>query len=1210
MRSFRQIVCDVFSNYTLNPSLEAGIVQLNSLRVDSPMEFDCLVKMNDCSFILTTDDENKLVFCIADENYNYSIENGKVYCYFQDTKLWEETGPVALWYQHLLRNVEKIHINYQCITPPSAKFVQYCDHFLSFLKTMGAGFALYNLCKPRTVSPSPQDDESMYNIYDHSMKKSETIGSDPDPDDHTPKSRQTVRDSRHRPVTNYKVKGRTYDESLFSWPDPDDFRSAPAKTARVSNYKVVRRYKVPNSYSSEASVDVNAFNIAKIVMNQNYSLKINKQHVAWAQGIFADILVTVGHIQEGVQVEIKGRLYDLELLILFERDEKAIFRVVGLTEHFRDIRGYLQKKSATFSFDGLHAALYTWDSDRTTRVEKPIVLCEQRQQATESGMKFGTIYKLNSLAHIAPIQTAKGWCGSPLIIINPSIPQKFVGLHTAADSHQGLSSVIYQSDFNELIDMKSESFSDEALVALDFQQVVLEPEPAPENLSPYISVVGKPGKIVDGVYRPNVMNYCSQTQIWPSPFNTSDETVCAPAILSAKDPRCPDKSLDLLTVGVNKFGRPQPEIDLDILDECYEELGELMLNVVREACVPPKILTYLEAFNGWTACQSSPSMNMSAGPGYPHSFECGGIPRKSKMFKFNVEKNMYEFADTEEGNQLQRDCETYEQFLKTSDNPSAVVYVPQLKDEVRPLAKIEACSTRVFLMGPTYHSILWKRYYGAVQALLTLTNVAGPFKIGIDPASTEFSRLHDYLAAVSDVGMTGDYSGFDTCHPQEYLKRNAAFYNKIYQALDPNWTSDHDTIRTRLANQEVRPLVFLNEKIVQLPGGNMSGGPDTGGRNNITGCINMRYAWKILALKHCPEKYNMYDTFTRDAVFGDDLIKSIHPDVVSWYNPLNIRDVVVSLGFKITSAEKSKEVCLEPITNLSFLKRSFCKLPVTIRGVERTYIVGALEDAVFVKMLNWCKTTKRHFYRENDPVRFDTTINATAECCLSEACLKGEEFYLNIKRHLQMCAEHYNIRLPLLPTYRQALYQTYFRETFHPSVKTIPLTVNDSLHPECKREIEYANKKFSSFVHVFEYARAVKAGRFDLAEKICAEPEFCVKIGSATQVAFDQSKLVTKLIRKLFPSIQKLKSDENFELKCSHPLLGKKNLYSTILTNYAKDLLMATESNAKIQHSAHKQNTLSRKSTLQTRVTSKIVAPLVNVSLSPESKLKIVKFIS
>nr|WPR17978.1 MAG: RNA-dependent RNA polymerase [Crogonang virus 134] len=1322
MRSFRHIVCDVFKNYTLNPSLEAGIVQLNSLRVDSPMEFDCLVKMEDCSFILTTDDENKLVFCIADENYNYSVEDGKVFCYFKNTKLWEETGPVALWYQHLLRNVEKIHIKYECVTPPSAKFVQYCDHFLNFLKTMGAGFALYNLCKPRTYLAN----ESLYNIYDYSMKKSETLGSSPDPDDYRSKTQRTVRVSRPAPVSPYKVKGSKYDESMGSHFDPDDVRARATKCHRNSDFKVVREYKVPKSYSSEASVDVNAFNVANIVMEQNYPLKIYGQHVAWAQGIFADVVVTVGHIQEGVQIEIKGRMYDLELLILFERDEKAIFRVLGLNEHFRDIRGHLQRKSSNFSYDGLHAALYTWDTSRTTRVEKPIVLCEQRQQVTESGVKFGNIYQLNSLAHIAPIQTAKGWCGSPLILVNPSIPQKLLGLHTAADNHQGLSSIIYRSDFNPLIDMDSETFYDQnttparirfvegnvfdapdtvslvhcvaqdmkmsagiavefkkrfkgiedlralntelgsvavlavnnryiynlvtkrvsshkptietlksslkkmadhvkehqvtqlampmiasgldkldwdavleviketfyhvdvditiykytqltsedatdsnPLVALEFQQVVLDSNLSLDGLSPYITVVGKPGIVIDGNYKSNTMNYCNQTQIWPSPFKTADDECCQPAILSTKDPRCNDKNLDLITVGVNKFGRPQPVLDLDLLDECYDELAEHLLSVVRESSTPPKILSYLEAFNGWTACVTSPSMNFSAGPGYPHTFECGGITRKSTMFTFNVEKNIYEFADAVEGEQLKSDCEAYEQFLKHSDATSCVVYVPQLKDEVRPMEKIAACSTRVFLMGPTYHSILWKRYYGAAQALLTLTNIAGPFKIGIDPASTEFSRLYEYLAGISDVGMTGDYSGFDTCHPHEYLKRNAGFYNRIYKALDPNWTQEHDLIRNRLANQELKPLVLLNGTIVQLPGGNMSGGPDTGGRNNITGCVNMRYAWKILALKHCPEKYDMYDSYTRDAVFGDDLVKTIHPSVVEWYNPVNIRDVVVSIGFKITSAEKSKEICLEPLKKLSFLKRNFSELSVNIRGVKRTYVVGALEDTVFVKMLNWCKTTKRHFYRVTDPVKFDSTIVSTAEACLSEACLKGEEFYNDIKTHIITCATQYGIKLPIMPTFRQAFYRTYFREQYHPAMQTINIDSCHPLHPDSTSIVKYGNKIFKNFSHVFDYARVVKINRFDLAERIVEDPNNSTKISFSTQVSFNQAKLAGKLLRKVFPNIQKIDGCQQFALKTKHPVLGKNNLYSALLTNYAKDPLMATESKIKTKPCAY-----------------------------------------
>jgi hypothetical protein len=71
MNAFKSIVKDVFSKYQMKQNLENGLNQLNSLRIDSPLEFDCVVKFQDEVFFMTTDPEGKLVFCICDDSFTY-----------------------------------------------------------------------------------------------------------------------------------------------------------------------------------------------------------------------------------------------------------------------------------------------------------------------------------------------------------------------------------------------------------------------------------------------------------------------------------------------------------------------------------------------------------------------------------------------------------------------------------------------------------------------------------------------------------------------------------------------------------------------------------------------------------------------------------------------------------------------------------------------------------------------------------------------------------------------------------------------------------------------------------------------------------------------------------------------------------------------------------------------------------------------------------
>jgi hypothetical protein len=1176
-KSFGQIVNDVFKHYELRTNLEDGLIQLNSLRIDAPMEFDCLVKLDDASFILTTDDKQKLVFCMVDHSFNYREEEGKIFCYLKDQLMWEETGYVALWYKHLLRNVEKIQVNYQNITPPSANLVAYCDHFLNFVKTVGAGFAIFKLCSPALKF----DSERGFDIYSHlPMKKSESLKTDGDPDEKDTSRPKITHSSQNYKVNSHMVKSRFLGESLKTDSDPDEQTPSRPQIHHKTDFKIYKNYKVrARGYESESSIDPGANTIAKITMDQNYPLKFNGKHIAFAQGIFEDIILTIGHISEGVQIEIDGCLYDLELLSLNERNEKAILRVINLPRKFRDIRKYFQKVSSTHTLDGMHAALYTWDDDRTTRVEKSVILCEQRQQSTTTGLKYGMIYQVNSVGHIAPIQTGKGWCGSPLIIANSSVPEKIIGLHTAADNYRGLSSLVFQSDFNHLIQESESIFENETIDILPFQQVVLSEEDLPSKFSDRLKLIGKPGKIVDGEFLENKIHSCNQTQYHRSPFSTGDELTCEPAILDRRDPRCTKELPDILITGVNKFGREQPNLDLEILDECYAELTEKLVHIIREAQIRTKVLTMTEVINGCSLYETSPPMNMQSGTGYPHNFEFSYVTQKRNMFDFDVEKGIYKISSSEAGQKLHSDISSYLSYLQnTSSGQSAVIYVAAKKDEPRPMEKIHAMSTRAFFMGPTYHFMAFKQYYGAAQALLTFTNSVSPFKIGIDPACRQFDTLYNYLASVSEIGMNGDYTGFDNCHPEEYLKRNARVYNAIYRATDPDWREEDDQMRNRLAEQEQRPLVLVDGLIVQCPGGNMSGGPDTGGRNNIAGCVNMRYAWKILSSKYDPSKYFHYDLYTVDAVFGDDIIKSVATEVQSWYNPQNIKEVISTLGFKITAADKQEELMFKPLNELTFLKRNFSEVEIEIKGVPRKYRVGALENSVFVKMLNWCKTTRRHFFRRDSPVHFDRlTIGDTVAACLSEACLKGEDFFDQIKLHLINSAREYEIKLPVLPTFKQAFFQTYFKESLPApsSVNFIELDSNNFYSPLFHEDFRYGNNTFKTIYQCYEYQRSlyhhnpanVMNNHLAKCKTILDNPDSAHIVGRSyvSNSKFSASRLMRNVIRARFSQHTFVLNDvDMFVNKQNHEYFGKStNEYGKLLTEFAMSHRMAPESKAK-----------------------------------------------
>jgi hypothetical protein len=337
----------------------------------------------------------------------------------------------------------------------------------------------------------------------------------------------------------------------------------------------------------------------------------------------------------------------------------------------------------------------------------------------------------------------------------------------------------------------------------------------------------------------------------------------------------------------------------------------------------------------------------------------------------------------------------------------------------------------------------------------------------------------------------------------------------------------------------------------------------------------MRYAYKILARQHAPQLYYKYDEYTTDACFGDDIIKTIADEILSWYNAKSIQQILTDIGFVFTSADKEAELVIQPLEELSFLKRNFSNVEIMIGGVNRTVLVGALEDECFCKMLNWCKTTKRWHFKRGVPneqgswdctsvqLDFDrSTIGLTALTALSEACLKGKEFFENIKQHLLMCAKQHDIILPPLPRFEQAFFETYYQSEFPQNIqyKTLIMPSNHPLSINREEAFEYKGKTFKSIIQCYEYRRAIFHNRYDDAMEILSGKSIKqISKRYLQNVNFKPDNLMMKIIRHRFSNVTyRIDDDEMLVCKYPHPHFGSiteyncKNQYGRLLSQFFK----------------------------------------------------------
>jgi len=263
----------------------------------------------------------------------------------------------------------------------------------------------------------------------------------------------------------------------------------------------------------------------------------------------------------------------------------------------------------------------------------------------------------------------------------------------------------------------------------------------------------------------------------------------------------------------------------------------------------------------------------------------------------------------------------------------------------------------------------------------------------------------------------------------------------------------------------------------------MSGQPATAIENCFMNMCFYQYIWAVLAKKHSRRNlpFARFRECVSYAVYGDDNLCTINPSVRAWFNAKNFAAECEKLGLTVTSADKTGDLAMQPLDELTFLKRSF----IRING----QIVGALETDTFTKMLSWTKCGKRHYYHRGEPVKWEpTTITMAASSCLMEASLHGEEFYNEIAQHIKICAQQWGIELDIIPPWKQAFHSAYYRESL--KLPTIPKNIlpflgeKDPLSNMYRCSIPFEGRMWHSSEQIYQYKKAAFAKNYDAAARI------------------------------------------------------------------------------------------------------------------------------
>ena len=511
--------------------------------------------------------------------------------------------------------------------------------------------------------------------------------------------------------------------------------------------------------------------------------------------------------------------------------------------------------------------------------------------------------------------TKAGDCGAPLVIMAPQIPRKIAGIHRAGSTQRMYAAVVPQETLKKAI----------ASLAV-----------AVENFTPSSGIIPLDQVRIDedtgfplighSVYH-SVPARGTKLRRLPGKLDTLFESG-EPSILTPRDPRAPGYEPALTTL--EQFHRPEVAINVRELRDAGDEIASYIIDKLGNAKLG--VLSTTSAINGPSRNDypCAGAIDRKSSPGFPHVFRDKTTTKSPYFNQVTIDgQDLWKIGRDELGDRLRNDLSNIISVAKSGKRPNVVFsYFP--KDEVLGMKKILTPKTRGILASNIPYVLAYRRWFMSIHQRIQEIFHEMPIKIGINPQSTDWDELAKYHLRVGCLGFDADAKAWDASVPVEFLQECVRIINKVYQALDPNWTVEDDIVRNSLHACVEKPYVLYNRKVIQLPGGQVSGQPGTAFDNSLINWILVFLIYQRIMIEAGQPQHAGFATFMKEvalSVYGDDMMVTLG-DIARKYFTLEAYIKTAALyGFTITPADKSSVGTTQQkhITEMTFLKRSFRK---------------------------------------------------------------------------------------------------------------------------------------------------------------------------------------------------------------------------------------------------------------------------------------------
>ncbi len=583
--------------------------------------------------------------------------------------------------------------------------------------------------------------------------------------------------------------------------------------------------------------------------------------------------------------------------------------------------------------------------------------------------------------------TSAGMCGLPIMGSFAHTGTRILtGIHVCGDTRsKGWSVTVTQEVLNEALDQKT---------VITPPDVSLDPAPDMEPQGRILTL----GTVKETVHA------ATETSIIPSRLSTfRGPSPNKPAYLRPKA-GLGDPSLNART----KYNGPVIALDREIMNLVADHYGSHIMRVSRQ---DPKhvgecsVTTFEEACMGIPGVAFAKGLDRSTSPGYPYCVDPiqRSKPGKSAFFGKDEE---WDFT-SKQCRKLRKDVELVLEKAKKGQR-SEVYFVDFLKDETRPIPKVEANKTRLVSCSPLHYTIALRMLTQDFVRWFMFNNVVNGSAVGVDAWGHDWTRLANFLRLSTGRGnntIAGDFSNYDGSLYRHLMLLVQEIIQRYY-SQNPSLPKWYPLVLSVLFEEIMNPFHLYKNSVYLIESGMPSGHSLTTIMNTIINNLLIRYAILLCVLGEQQVKPGEIIELLAEVedhvsivCYGDDNVITLDDDVVPIVDQTKLTHAFAKMGFNYTDDSKSSDShSVRHFSEITFLRRYFVR--------EGQQFIAPLEMEVIEDMLRWTKRVRSREIEE-----------ANVETALREASLHGETAYKNFALELRSLCDFVGIHA-VFPEYK------------------------------------------------------------------------------------------------------------------------------------------------------------------------------------------------